>query len=549
MGLELSPPTGTLAALIEEARLAERNGAWDTALARYREAFSRLVPDGDAATAAELLRSVGRVYFERGEYELAEEQFEASLAIAEACGLASAAAAALNCLAVVAQWRGDLAEAESRYERASALAARLGEVGLAAKIEQNLGMLANVRGDVRTAITRYRSALECYQQLGDDLAAARALNNIGMAHVDVGEWAAAEDCFAEAFDLAERQHDTETIGAIETNRAELYLARQQYQRARESCDRAFEVFARLESKRWIAEVHKLYGILYRESGKHGLATHHFERGVALTQQSQNLLLEAEVLREWALVHLLLQENPQALQRLNRAHGLFGELQARRELLDLDHRLDDLEGTFLRVVRQWAETIESKDRYTAGHCERVANYTCMLAEAVGVTGRDLTWMRMGGYLHDVGKIVVPGEILNKPGKLTDEEWAIMKSHTTAGDEIVAELGFPWDIRPIVRWHHERWDGGGYPDGIAGEEIPLYARILCVADVFDALTTARSYRPALPHDEALAIMERDSGKMFEPGLFALFQSLITDPQQARNPAPRLSLHRPESTTAAA
>src|SRR5690606_25841802 len=105
---------------------------------------------------------------------------------------------------------------------------------------------------------------------------------------------------------------------------------------------------------------------------------------------------------------------------------------------------------------------------------------------------------------VGKIEVPAEILNKPGKLTSEEWREMQAHTTAGDRIVAELEFPWDIGPIVRSHHERWDGSGYPDGISGDAIPLTARILCIADVYDALTTTRSYRPALSREEALEIM---------------------------------------------
>jgi HD-GYP domain-containing protein (c-di-GMP phosphodiesterase class II) len=104
---------------------------------------------------------------------------------------------------------------------------------------------------------------------------------------------------------------------------------------------------------------------------------------------------------------------------------------------------------------------------------------------------------------------------------------------AGDEIVERLAFPWDIRPIVRSHHEQWCGGGYPDRLAGEEIPLYARILCIADIYDALTTARSYRPALSRKEALRIMERESGRVLDPELFRLFRSLIQRQPQTRVP----------------
>jgi putative nucleotidyltransferase with HDIG domain len=213
-----------------------------------------------------------------------------------------------------------------------------------------------------------------------------------------------------------------------------------------------------------------------------------------------------------------------LQRLNRAHRLFEALHASADLLDIAGRLDGLEDTYLRVMQQWAESIESKDLYTHGHCERVADYGCMLAAAVGFSGRELTWFRMGGFLHDVGKTAVPAEVLNKPGKLDDNEWKIMQSHTTVGDDIVAELNFPWDIRPLVRSHHERWDGTGYPDRLAGEQIPFPARILCIADVYDALTTARSYRPALSQDEALRIMDKDAGRIFDPALYAVFRKLV-------------------------
>ena len=163
---------------------------------------------------------------------------------------------------------------------------------------------------------------------------------------------------------------------------------------------------------------------------------------------------------------------------------------------------------------------------------------MLGSAVGIQGRDLTWLRMGAFLHDVGKTVVPADVLNKPGKLTDEEWDVMKGHTVEGDRIVEELEFPWDIRPIVRSHHERWDGTGYPDGLAGGAIPLHARILCIADVYDALTTTRSYRPALSMDEALRIMRREAGRQFDADLLAVFEHLVTGatPVRGARPAPR-------------
>ena len=127
--------------------------------------------------------------------------------------------------------------------------------------------------------------------------------------------------------------------------------------------------------------------------------------------------------------------------------------------------------FLSIVSMWGQSIESADHYTQGHCERVADRACALASAVGFDGGTLLWFRMGALLHDVGKIVVPPEILNKPGPLTPEERAVMERHPEAGVELIDDLEFPWDVRPMVRHHHEAWDGSGYPAHLAGEEIPF------------------------------------------------------------------------------
>src|SRR5260221_52485 len=127
------------------------------------------------------------------------------------------------------------------------------------------------------------------------------------------------------------------------------------------------------------------------------------------------------------------------------------------------------------------------------------------------------------LHDVGKLVIATEVLNKPGPLTPIEWELVKQHPVHGAEMLADVDFPWDVRPIVESHHERWDGEGYPHGLVGEEIPLTARILCIADVYDALTSQRSYKRPLSHQEALDVMRHDVGHQFDPGLFPAFEEV--------------------------
>jgi len=159
-----------------------------------------------------------------------------------------------------------------------------------------------------------------------------------------------------------------------------------------------------------------------------------------------------------------------------------------------------------VVRDWGQSIESSDTYTFGHCERVAAYAAEVAHALGLDEHVVTTIRLGPYLHDVGKIRVPHEGLNKPGRLTSEEFDIIKMHPIWGLELLEGVEFPWDIKPIIRWHHEKHDGTGYPDRLRGDEIPLGAAIIGIVDVYDALTTTRSYRGAMTHEAALAEMER-------------------------------------------
>jgi putative nucleotidyltransferase with HDIG domain len=239
---------------------------------------------------------------------------------------------------------------------------------------------------------------------------------------------------------------------------------------------------------------------------------------------EDLLLAAETAREQAELFERLGRNRDTLQALSLSHKLFTRLRAERNLADLARRVDRLESRFYDLVRRWAQTIESKDAYTLGHCERVADYACALARDVGFDEMTMFWFRIGAVLHDVGKVVVPSEILNKAGPLTLEERQIMERHAAAGSDLLRNIEFPWDILPMVRGHHERWDGTGYPDRLAGEAIALSARITCVADVFDALTTDRPYRAGFSREKALAMMAADSGRVFDPDLFARFERVI-------------------------
>jgi putative two-component system response regulator len=179
-----------------------------------------------------------------------------------------------------------------------------------------------------------------------------------------------------------------------------------------------------------------------------------------------------------------------------------ELSARvRSLLRLKRYTDELDSAEAVIV-SLALTIEARDAATEGHCQRLADYATRLGRALDLDADDLSALERGGYLHDIGKIGVPDGVLLKPGPLTAAEFAQMKAHTLIGDRLCGELRSLRRVRPIVRHHHERLDGSGYPDGLRGDAIPLLAQIMGLVDVYDALTTTRPYKPAFTPEEAIA-----------------------------------------------
>ncbi len=181
----------------------------------------------------------------------------------------------------------------------------------------------------------------------------------------------------------------------------------------------------------------------------------------------------------------------------------------------------------------ARSVESRDRYTGLHCERLAAYSVQLGQAMGLSRQDQLALFRGGYLHDIGKVGIPDAILFKEGELNEEEWEIMREHTIRGEAICRPMKTLAPVLPIIRSHHERWDGTGYPDGLAGEDIPLLARTLQVADIYDALTTERPYKPAYSHDKAVEVMNEEAKKGWrDPELVALFAD-INRGQEGNNP----------------
>lgn len=209
----------------------------------------------------------------------------------------------------------------------------------------------------------------------------------------------------------------------------------------------------------------------------------------------------------------------------------------RHMLDLDHLQRDLayeaekktrenQALYLQIVSSLATAIDAKDKYTNGHSDRVAEYAREIARRLGYNEKQMRQIYMMGLLHDVGKIGIPDAVINKPAKLTDEEYAIIKTHPAMGARILENIKERPNLAHGARWHHERYDGKGYPDGIKGTDIPEEARIIAVADAYDAMTSYRSYRKAMPQEMVREEIEKGMGTQFDSEIAKIMLAMIDE-----------------------
>lgn len=200
--------------------------------------------------------------------------------------------------------------------------------------------------------------------------------------------------------------------------------------------------------------------------------------------------------------------------------------------ELKTTYDKLESAYMETIEILRFTVEAKDAYTRGHSDRVSAYSVLIGEALGLSEDDLKTLKIGGLFHDIGKIGIPDSILLKTDKLDDEEYSEIKNHPAIGAHILSNATIFKDIIPIVKHHHERFDGHGYPGKLKGEEIPYLARIATVADSFDAMTSKRSYRDSLPIDVVKEEIKRNSGTQFDPEIAEVFLKILDEqPEEIR------------------
>jgi putative nucleotidyltransferase with HDIG domain len=507
--------------LLHDARAQERAACIPEAMRCYEAAIATADRTGERAVLAEALRRLAVMRHHRNESAEARELCRRSYSVASDAGNDLLAGEALNTLGGLDVATGAIEDARRNFLQALERGGQSRE--LRARVEQNLGILANIQGNLGGAVAHYERSLEAYRASNDEHGCAIAYANLGIAHTDLQQYDRADGYFLQSYEIAVRAGDAHLQGMCLVNHAEVHVVRGRYEEARRNAEAALAIFDQLDARTDKSEAYRILGMVYRETGRAALAESRLRSAIELSVSAGSVLNEAEASCELALLYQGMGRNQEALTLLNAAHRLFRRLDARVDLVYVGGKVSELETTYFAVVREWGQSIESTDSYTFGHCERVAQHAMAVARVLALDETSQTTIRLGAYLHDLGKVRVPHEILNKPGPLTRDEFAVVQMHPIWGLELLAAVEFPWDLKPIIRWHHERYDGTGYPDRLRGDEIPIAAQIVGIVDVHDALTTARPYRPALSRQAALAEIEKCRGWWSEAVYAAFVQSL--------------------------
>ncbi|HEX7938584.1 MAG TPA: HD domain-containing phosphohydrolase [Gemmatimonadaceae bacterium] len=515
------PAQRTAAHFLTAAAEHERSMEIPRAMACLESAIEIAEGGTEPAALSEALRRLAVLRHNRDEREPARALAQRSYRVAMSAGQDLLAAEALNTLGVQHLKAGALTEARQAFLEALTLG-KDGRV-LRGRVEQNLGVVANIRGDVDEALFHYAKSLDAYKEAGNDHGCAIAYHNLGMANSDRALLGDAERDFRASHEIAGRVGDSSLQALCLVSLADVDVARQRFENARQHAEEALALFDRLGERRGKADAYRVLGIVYRELGRTALSESRLLAALELAELSTATLIEAEVSRELALLYQQLGRNQDALGFLNRAHRLFQRLEARSDVINIRSKVAALEGTYFSVVHDWGASIESSDSFTHGHCERVARNTVRVARELGMDDHEETALLVGAYLHDLGMLKVPHELLRKPEALTLAEEYLLQMHPVWGEELLHGVEFPWSVRPIVRWHHERFDGTGFPDRLIGDQIPVAAQVVGILDEYDSLTTPRFGREAMAPDKAAWEMVSRRGR-WSPKVFDAFLRVV-------------------------
>jgi len=509
----------------EKGKVYSKQGRLKESIEQHQKVLEYCRDSSQLQVRSETFIQIGQLLGRQGDHDRALGYIQRAIGAYRRLGDDLGTCRALRNLGVVYVDLGEFEEAEINFDEAIEIAQAIGDKLLYADLVNNLGTINGMKGNRERALHLYDQSLKIYLDLEEKRKAAYTQNNIGITFIEREMHEEAFDYFRSAYKTAESIKDASLGLIVDINLADLYLHREEYRQAQRHCQ-----FARayLDENKMVnvhlVETMKIFGKIAAGEERHEEALEHFNEAVENSRQLRAQFVEAEVLLERGILATKMDKPFDALNDLEQSYDLYRTVKAEGRQEQTEKVIGSIEELYLDIFHSMAQKVDRKDTYTKGHSDRVAALSLLLGKELGLGSLELKTLVAGGLLHDLGKVKIDDSILKKDGRLTDDEFFAIKKHPELGLEVLEDREFPWDVYPIVLHHHERYDGRGYPTGVAGEDIPMLARIVCVADVFDALTSDRVYRKAFPTEKALDIMKGDAGTAFDAHILKAFVTLI-------------------------
>jgi putative nucleotidyltransferase with HDIG domain len=509
----------------EKGKALAAQGRYEAAINEYQKILKHCRDFPQLSIKAETFTQIGQLLAKQADHDRALGYLQRAIGAYRRLNDKKGICRALRNLGVVYVELGEFEEAELNYHEAIEIARESGEEILYADLINNLGAIMNMKGNWRRALDLYRESLKIYHAHEQTRKSAYTENNLAITLAEQNLKEEAFDYFIKAYSTAKSIQDASLTLIVNINLADMYLKKGDLDNARDHCHKAEKYL--IESKRsngHLVETKKIAGKIAMHEDRPAEALVHFNRAIEISRKIGAQFLEAEVLLERGILHHSMEKNIDALTDLEASYHIYTSVKAEGKREQTEEVINSIESLYLQIFDDMAREVDHKDRYTKGHSDRVATLALLMGKELGLTTHTLKTIVAASLLHDLGKVQIPDKILKKAGKLSDEEFHSIRKHPELGVELLRGKEFPWDIKPLILYHHEKIDGKGYPLGLKGEDIPMGARIICIADVFDALTSDRVYRPAFDTTKALRIMEMESGQTFDPVLLKCFINMI-------------------------
>lgn len=513
----------------EKARALAKLGRYGEAVDENQKLLQCNQDKSSLPRRAEVFLEIGQLLAKQGELDGALGHVHRALAAYRRLNDAQGVCKSLRNLGVIYIELGEFEDAEVAYNEAIEMTSADNQSILFADLNNNLGAIKNMKGDWEGALFCYNISREAYERENEVRKAAYTINNIGITLLEQEQYEQALKNFISALRVSESIKDAPLSLILSINLTDLYLKRNEIEEAKRYCHNAtlYLDSERLKNSQ-LAETLKLSGRIAFLEKNFDAALSRYNEALEICRDLGLQYIEAEILYEKGQLFLQTERQMEALQLLESSLKIFSQIEATGKADKTEKLIKSIEELYLRIFESMALRVDQKDHYTKGHSDRVAKLSLVLARELYLPNGEIKAIVAASLLHDIGKIDVPDEVLKKNGRLTNEEYEIIKNHPDAGIQRLSGIKFPWEIVSLIRHHHERYDGKGYPAGLAGELIPLGARIICVADVFDALTSERSYRKAFSSQRALEVMRNEMGMAFDP---LVLETLVTVVNQGR------------------